>query len=499
MSGVAYDVLRWAQPTLLDQFDADTFMPLLRDDARAIWQAGVDAVDSTRLVRHAISATQDGLRIADEEYPLAPTARICVVGAGKAGAGMAQGVEEALGETWLERVRGWVNVPADCVRPLKAIHLHAARPAGVNEATEEGVAGTEAILQTVAELGPDDLCLVLLSGGGSALLPGPAPPVTLEEKQRLTTKLSTAGATIQELNTVRKQLSTVKGGRLAAKITAGRAVALIISDVIGDPLDVIASGPTVADQSTRAEAEAILRRRLSEDEIPESVWQKLRSDEPSPVVPQTVRNVVIGNNQTAIAAASAEARRRGYDVKDIGSRNDGDAAEWGRTLAAAAQDARKRHPRPLCLVGGGETTVNTTGSSGKGGRNQEIALAALTAFWKEPAEGLCVLSGGTDGEDGPTDAAGAFVDVGVIGEARRKRLAPAEALGTHNSYPFFDAAGGHIKTGPTHTNVMDLHVVIAVPKPKRQWVPTQELKALREQESAAERPRRRTSARGRRG
>jgi len=474
-------------------------MPLLRDDARAIWQAGVDAVNSTRLVRESLKSATDSLTIAGEEYPLAPTARICVVGAGKAGAGMAEGIEEALGNALLERTTGWVNVPADCVRPLQKIHLHAARPAGVNEPTTEGVAGTDAILRLVSELGPDDLCLVLLSGGGSALLPGPAPPIMLEEKQRLTQRLAAAGATIQELNTVRKQLSTVKGGRLAAKIGAGRTVVLIISDVIGDPLDVIASGPTVADRSTRADAEAILHRRLPADAVPESVWRRLRDDEPLPVVPPSVRNVVIGNNQTAITAASAEARRRGYDVKDIGSRNDGDAAEWGRTLAAAAQDARKRHPRPLCLVGGGETTVNTTGSSGKGGRNQEIALAALTVFWNEPAEGLCVLSGGTDGEDGPTDAAGAFVDVGVIAEARRKRLAPAESLGTHNSYPFFDAAGGLIKTGPTHTNVMDLHVVIAEPKPKRQWVPTRELEALRAQEPAAERPRRRTSARGRRG
>jgi glycerate-2-kinase len=474
-------------------------MPLLRDDARAIWQAGVDAVDSRRLVLNALAATSESLHIAGEEYPLRPAARICVVGAGKAGAGMADGVEAALGDALLERTTGWVNVPAGCVRSLKKIHLHAARPAGVNEPTADGVVGTEAILQLVSDLGPDDLCLVLLSGGGSALLPGPAPPITLEAKLRLTKQLAAAGATIQELNTVRKQLSEVKGGRLAAKIGAGRTIVFIISDVIGDPLDVIASGPTVADGSTRAEAEAILRRRLPADAVPESVWQRLRSDEPPPVVPASVRNIVIGNNQTAIAAASAEARRRGYDVKDIGSRNDGEAAEWGRTLAAAAQDARKRHPRKLCLVGGGETTVTTTGTFGKGGRNQEIALAALTVFWNEPAEGLCVLSGGTDGEDGPTDAAGAFVDVGVIAEARRKRLAPAESLGTHNSYPFFDAAGGLIKTGPTHTNVMDLHVVIAEPKPKRQWVPARELEALREQEPAAERPRRRTSARGRRG
>lgn len=410
---------------------------------------------------------------------------------------MAEGVEQALGAELLERVTGWVNVPEDCVRPLQKIQLHAARPAGVNEPTAAGVRGTAAILELVAGLGPDDLCLVILSGGGSALLPGPAAPVTLEEKQRLTQALAAAGATIQELNTVRKQLSTVKGGRLASRITAGRTVALIISDVIDDPLDVIASGPTVADTSTAADAEAILRRLLPESDVPPSVWERLRHSGTAPVVPETVRNVVIGNNQTAVAAAMAEARARGYTVKDIGSRNDGEAAEWGRTLAEAAHDARRRHPKPLCLIGGGETTVKLTSTSGKGGRNQEIALAALVTFWNEPAEGLCVLSGGTDGEDGPTDAAGAFVDVGVIAEARRKRLSPSEALGTHDSYPFFDATGGHIKTGPTHTNVMDLHVVIAVPKQRRQWVPTQELIALREQEEASERPPRRTARPGR--
>ncbi len=474
-------------------------MPLLRDDARAIWQAGVDAVDSMRLVRDTISITSDTIVIAGESMPLSGIGRICVVGAGKAGAGMAEGVEQALGPELLARTSGWVNVPENCVRPLQKIRLHPARPAGVNEPTVEGVCGTEAILDLVSGLGPNDLCLVLLSGGGSALMPGPAPPVTLAKKQELTRKLAAAGATIQELNTVRKQLSTVKGGRLASQIKAGRTVSLIISDVIDDPLDVIASGPTVADLSTPADAEAILRRLLLHDDVPASVWERLRTNSGPPMVPETVRNVVIGNNHTAISAAGEEARRLGYTVKDIGSRNDGDAAEWGRNLAEAAHDARRRHPKPLCLIGGGETTVALTATSGKGGRNQEIALAALVAFWNEPAEGVCVLSGGTDGEDGPTDAAGAFVDVGVIAEARRKRLSPSEALGTHDSYPFFDATGGLIKTGPTHTNVMDLHVVIAVPKPKRQWVPTQELIARREQEEAAERPPRRTAKPDRRG
>jgi glycerate-2-kinase len=477
-------------------------MPSLRDDARAIWQAGVAAVDSRRLVRQAVRAEGDRLTVADETFDLSQLGRICVVGAGKAGAGMARGLEEALGPALLDRISGWVNVPADCVRPLKKITLHAARPAGVNEPTEDGVRGTEEILSRVSSLGPDDLCLVLLSGGGSALLPGPAPPVTLDEKQRLTRRLAAAGATIHELNTVRKQLSAVKAGRLAARITAGRTVVLIISDVIGDPLDVIASGPTVADTATPADAEAVLRRLLPPEDVPESIWERLRAAGPPPAVPETVRNVVIGSNRTAVAAASAEARRRGYDVKDIGSSNDGEAAAWGTTLAEAALDARRRHSRPFCLVGGGETTVNLGSADHprRGGRNQEVALAAIVRLWDEPADGVIVLSGGTDGEDGPTDAAGAVADLGVIVEGRRKRLAPREFLASHDSYWFFDATGGLIKTGPTHTNVMDLQVVLSEPRRRRLWVPTKDrIEARRAEEAAARPPGRRTSKPTRRG
>lgn len=448
---------------------------MLRDDARAIWLAGLAAVDSTALVRQVVSVENEQLTIAGESYDLQRVGRICVVGAGKAGAGMAEGLEQALGVELLDRVSGWVNVPEDCVRPLRRITLHAARPAGMNQPTEEGVAGTEEILSRVSQLEQNDLCIVLLSGGGSALLPGPAAPVSLVRKQELTRRLSAAGASIQELNAVRKQLSTVKGGRLASQISAGRTIALIISDVIGDPLDVIASGPTVPDRGTPADAEEVLNRYLKADEVPEAVWERLRTSEPAAENAGEVRNVIIGSNRTAVAAATVEARKRGYDVKDIGSNNDGDAAEWGRTLAEAAFDARKRHPRPICMIGGGETTVNLgQRTPGKGGRNQEIALAAVIRFWDEPAEGVVVLSGGTDGEDGPTDAAGAIADVGVIAEARRGRLSPHESLAAHDSYAFFEATGGLIKTGPTHTNVMDLQVVLAEPKPKRPWVPSRE-------------------------
>lgn len=476
-------------------------MSALRDDARAIWQAAVDAVDSKRLVRDAIAVDGESITVCGERFNVTELRRIAVVGAGKAGAGMAEGVEEALGPALQDRLTGWINVPADCVRPLRRITLHAARPAGVNEPIEEGVKGTQAILELVSGLGPNDLCLVLLSGGGSALLPGPAEPVALTDKQAVTRKLSASGATIQELNTVRKQLSTVKGGRLASRITAGRTIVLIISDVIGDPLDVIASGPAVADTSSPADAETVLRRYLREEDVPPSIWERLRTAGPQPTVPESVRNVVIGSNRIAVAAAAAEARRRGYDVKDIGSENAGEAAEWGRTLASAALDARRRHTRRFCMVGGGETTV-TLGPSDrprKGGRNQEVALAAIDRLWNEPADGVVVLSGGTDGEDGPTDAAGAIADVSVIAEARRRRLSPREFLAGHDSYWFFDATGGLIKTGPTHTNVMDVQVVLSEPRPKRLWVPTHERIAARRAEEAAARPPRRTARPNRKG
>jgi glycerate 2-kinase len=258
---------------------------------------------------------------------------------------------------------------------------------------------------------------------------------------------------------------------------------LIISDVIGDPLDVIASGPTVADRSTPADALAVLSRYFRKDEVPGSVWERLSAAAPNVEVPSTLRNVIIGSNRVAVGEALAEARRRGYDVKDIGSDRAGEAAEWGRTLAEAALDARRRTNRPFCMIGGGETTVTVNSAlPGKGGRNQEVALAAVERLWDEPAAGIAILSGGTDGEDGPTDAAGAVADVGVIAEARRRRLSPREFLAGHDSYWFFDATGGLIKTGPTHTNVMDLQVVLVEPRRKREWIPARELAAARQAE-----------------
>ncbi|HTN77429.1 MAG TPA: glycerate-2-kinase family protein, partial [Pirellulaceae bacterium] len=234
----------------------------LREDLLAIWHAGVDAVRADRLVQDAVVVEDGYIIIDDEPIDLATIERIVVVGAGKAGAGMARGIELALGAPLMEQkqLAGWINVPDDCVQQLQRVHIHGARPAGVNEPTPAGVAGTEQIMRLVASLTARDLCLVLISGGGSALMPAPAAGISLADKQAITRFLSAAGANIAELNTVRKQLSRVKGGGLARACRAGQLVSLIISDVIGDPLDLIASGPTVLDSSTPAIALAILNK-----------------------------------------------------------------------------------------------------------------------------------------------------------------------------------------------------------------------------------------------
>ncbi len=460
-------------------------------DAIAIWLAGLVVVQSDRLVREAMQVDGSTLIVGEEEIPLASIRRIAVVGAGKAGAGMAVAVEEVLGLgiAAAKQLFGWVNVPADCVPasnvrvgwtsesvskatdglggPSYGIHLHAARPAGVNEPTSEGVAGAAEILRIVASLGPDDLCLCLLSGGGSALLPAPVERITLEDKLAVTRLLSAAGANIEQLNTVRKQLSRIKGGGLARACRAGRLVSLVISDVPGDPLDLIASGPTVEDRSTSAEALEILRQfARGEDDIPPAVVKWLERPKPltdSEVHPAChVTNLIIGNNATAVDAAGMEAERRGYSHAMICAREpEGQAEEVGRHLAAMARQMRDSSG-PDCLISGGEPVVRLVEASrrGRGGRNQQLALAALDAFWEVGARDVAFLSAGTDGEDGPTDAAGAFFDASIVHAARDKGFSPRDFLDRNDAYNFFAPLNALLKTGPTQTNVGDVRVVV---------------------------------------
>ena len=447
-----------------------TAFPCTRETAVAIWRAGVDAVASDRLVRKVVRVEDDALHLDGEPFAAAEWDRLVVVGAGKAGAGMAAGLVEAVaGSVWASRLTGWLNVPADCVRDSPpGVTLHAGRPAGVNEPRPEGVAGTRRILDLVRGCGPRDLCVVLLSGGGSALLVAPAEGVTLEDKQRVTRLLAGRGASIGELNAVRKRLSAVKGGGLARACGAGRTVCLAISDVIGDPLDVIASGPTVADEAGEAAADVLRRFCPGGADLPAAVWDAFSRDCRERSVPPTVTTKVIGSNAVAQHAAYCACAPRGLQPTGrLAGRGyvatAGVAREVGVGLVSHLNPAGRLVTRPpTAAISGGEPTVTLCESPGRGGRNQEVVLAAVAAVWNRPGGfgGAVILSGGTDGEDGPTDAAGAVADDALLAEARRLGLNPRAYLDRNDAYEFFRRAGGLLKTGPTHTNVMDLRVVL---------------------------------------
>lgn len=442
----------------------------LRQDAIEIWTAGVQAADSEAAVRRQIVCDAEALTIAGCRIPLSELGRLEVVGAGKAGAGMAAGFEQALhGTPVFERLSGWVNVPDNCSRPLQRIHLHAARPAGRNEPTPAVLQGTQEILDRVGALGQRDVCVMLLSGGGSALLCRPVPEITLEDKLLVTRLLSGGGAPIQELNLVRTQLSLVKGGRLAAACRAGLLVTLVISDVIGDPLESIGSGPTWPVEVRRDAALEVLERRGLLQQLPARVTEFLRgAAEASGEVTARLVHRIVASNTESLAAAAARARELGYVPVTRPENLRGEAAVEGRRFLQLLTEARQdlvtsnAGTKGICLLAGGETTVNVASAGsdvGKGGRNQEFVLAAAVAMPDPDAwRGIVVLSGGTDGEDGPTEAAGAVCDAEVLRATEQRGLRTAEFLRRHDAWTCLRETQGLIITGPTHTNVMDLAV-----------------------------------------
>jgi glycerate 2-kinase len=430
-----------------------------RADAAAIWDAARRAADPDALVRAAVAAepSLDSLRAAP---------RLLVVGAGKAGAAMARGLEAALPDR-LDAMCGVVNVPAGVHPPTSRIRLHPARPAGMNEPTAAGAAGAEEMLQLLSSAGPDDAAVCLLSGGGSALLPAPAEGITLADKLAVTRLLHRSGATIDEMNCVRKHLSRVKGGRLAAAFRGRLLLTLAISDVVGDPLDVIASGPTAPDPTTFADAVAVLAKYDLTARVPATVSDLLHRNghETLKQLPRHVVNRVIGSNRTALDAAAREAEFRGYRVLDLGAFVEGETAAVATAVAGVVRSIRrdgKPVAPPACVLIGGETTVTLGERPGTGGRNQEFVLAVLhrLAATPEGMTGVVVLSGGTDGEDGPTDAAGAVADELTWAEIRNLHLDAAAALRRHDAYPLFAACGALLKPGLTGTNVMDVRVVL---------------------------------------
>ncbi|MBI3827406.1 MAG: glycerate kinase [Candidatus Rokubacteria bacterium] len=423
--------------------------------ALEIWTAALAAGDVTPLVQRALASPEIATALASAR-------RVIVLGCGKASAAMAAAAEEALGD----RIAiGFVVVKDGYRAPTRRVEI---AEAGHPVPDARGEAAASRLVALAAEARADDLVLLLVSGGGSALTPAPAPPVTLAEKQALTRGLLRAGATINELNAVRKHLSRFKGGQLARSAAPARVLTLALSDVIGDPLDVIASGPTAPDVSTFGEALGVLERRQVRATAPASVVARLEAgargeipETPKPGDPvfQRVTNVVIGNNALVVDAAAARGRALGLAPAILTRQLEGEAREVARSFVTRAQQLAPGG----CLVDGGETTVTVRGS-GRGGRCQEFALAAAMAM--EGIDDLAVLAAGTDGTDGPTDAAGGIADGGTIGRGRARGLDPAASLADNDAFGFLHAAGDLVVTGPTHTNLLDVYIALRAPLPR---------------------------------
>lgn len=428
-----------------------------------IFQAGIDAVDPEAAVKRHFKRQRDQLIVEEKSYCLNDFNRTVLVGAGKAAAPMAKAIEDVLADRFNE---GHIVVKYDHGMALAKTHIY---EAGHPIPDGAGQRASSEIVQRVTELGADDLAVVVLSGGGSALLAAPADGIDLADKQRTTELLLASGATITEINTIRKHISLSKGGLLAKAAYPATVITLILSDVVGDPFDVIASGPTVADESSFSDCIKIIRRYDIESRLPVEVRRRIlmgaegkvaetpKADDP---VWGNVQNVIIGNNRMALEAAWQKAQGLGYNTLILTSQLQGETREVAQVVAAIGKEIAQNYTPltpPACILVGGETTVTLKGT-GRGGRNQEFALAAALAL--EGRSNIFLLSAGSDGTDGPTDAAGAFADGKTCVRARKLGLNPHQYLVRNDAYTFFKPLKDLCITGPTRTNVMDLIVLL---------------------------------------
>jgi len=438
-----------------------------RDQAARLVRAALDAVDPAQAVRSAVRRKGHLLQVGERMVDLERYERVFIVGGGKAGAPMAQALVEILGD---RLAAGWINVKQGHLidaEPAPALTIHQASHPIPDEA---GRLGAAQILRMAQKATERDLVFCLISGGGSALMPLPVPGITLSDLQALTDALLRCGATINEINAVRKHCSQLKGGQLARAAYPATVIAFMLSDVVGNPLDVIASGPTVPDTSTFDDAQATLIKYDIADTIPQRIVSHLRAgihgdvpETPKPGDPvfERVYNEVIGSNAIAAQAALAKAREMGLHTLLLSTYVEGEAREVAKVFAAIGKGLAVEGwplPRPACVIAGGETTVTLRGD-GRGGRNQELALAAAIAL--EGWSGVTVVALATDGTDGPTDAAGAIADGGTVARARALGMSAADHLARNDAYPFFDCLGDLIRTGPTNTNVNDLTFILA--------------------------------------
>ncbi len=415
----------------------------MRSHARSIFQAALRAADPAAAVERYL-----------ERRNFSRFQHIYVIGAGKAGASMAKAVERILGK---RITAGLINVKYGHLAKLRRIELN---ECGHPVPDAHGVEGSARIAGLATGAQKDDLVLCLISGGASALLPLPAAGISLDEKQAVTRLLLACGANIHEINAVRKHISRIKGGQLARLAWPATVEALLLSDVIGDDLDVIGSGPTAPDSSTFARVSGIFEKYGITNRLPAAVRHRITAgmrgevpETPKPEDPlfSRVRNVVVGSNRLALDAAARRSRELGYRPLVLASGIEGETREIARMHAAIARE-RPVKP-PACLITGGETTVTLKGS-GLGGRNQEFVLAAAIDIAGLPE--TVIFSAGTDGTDGPTDAAGAIAD----GDTLRRKPDARDFLDRNDSYHYFEALDDLVITGPTHTNVMDVRLIL---------------------------------------
>jgi len=415
-----------------------------------------------------ITVEQDTLRVKTDErsedlFHLKAFKNIFLIGTGKASASMARTMEDLL----TGRISsGVITTKLGHRLPLKRTELI---EAGHPIPDQNGLEGAHRIRSLLKNSGPEDLVLVVLSGGGSALLPLPVEGITLEEKQEVTQLLLDCGADIKEINTVRKHISQIKGGWLARWAYPSTVLAFILSDVVGDPLDVIGSGPTVPDPSTFEDAWEILRKYSLIREVAPAIQKHLQlgregrvqeTPKPGESAFERVHNILMGSNILALRAAQQEASSHGFHTLILSSSIVGETREVARFHAAIAKEVMTSGnpiPKPACIISGGETTVTIRGR-GRGGRNQEFALAGALEI--QGLETVVLLSGGTDGTDGPTDAAGAVADHTTVKRALAMGLHPKAHLEGNDAYPFFEKLGDLLITGPTQTNVMDVRVLL---------------------------------------
>ncbi len=447
----------------------------MREHARAIFDAGVAAADPAEAVRAAFRVDGDTLSAGRPEaevcrVDLAGLSRVVLIGAGKAAAPMARAVEEILGDRLDEGVIVVKYGHGEALSKTRVIE------AGHPVPDKAGVEGAEAIISLVDGLGRDDLIICCLSGGGSALLPAPAGRITLNDKQALTERLLESGATIGEINAIRKHCSRIKGGQLARRAAPAKVVSLMLSDVVGDRADTIASGPLAPDETTFADCHSILERYRLSGRIPVAVANHLKNallfgksrkipENPKADDPifANIKHYIVANNLKSLEAASVKALGLGWRPSILSASIQGEARDVARALAAVALEAQSSpHPAsaPACLLAGGEPTVTIRGT-GKGGRCQELALAGAIAI--AGCENIVLLAAGTDGSDGPTDAAGAIADGKTVARGYNAGLDAQRHLDANDAYPFFQAVSDLVITGPTLTNVMDIICILQGP------------------------------------